>query len=607
MNDAHPGFSDLYQRLNGTAYLIPRREPFFLNPSNSTGDIIYQLTGFTGSSAHILVTSERIFLYVDSRYTQQAQTESPKCTVVTCWDVLSALPDALTPGTHLILSPWAYSALDMQRYIAAAKTQSWSIVQDHERLLDHLFDLQSVPTCQTIYSLDCGFSFQEKCQAVFTNPDEHAWLLCKATDISWLTNLRGRDHVYAPFFDAFLFVTKTKDALSGSLSFSGNLFIEKIRPIKALSPDISIMDWSTLGMQQNRGQATDETRETAPECATDTSTPPSTQSSTHPLDQPLIYDPKTTPSGLVRDSWIAGSFAPLERCRSIKNPWEQHHMVQAHISDGVALTRFLHWVSQWNAQSKETEWSAAEQLATFRSEQQAYKGPSFKTISAMGANSAMMHYTPSPDACAVLREGVYLVDSGGQYHFGTTDVTRTLWLGNPLASSLKLKQGYTQVLQGHIHLSQMIFPKNTNGMQLDAIARSFLWQKGLDYAHSTGHGVGCFAHVHEAPPVISTRSPLDPIQENMIFSIEPGYYEENWGGIRLENLVMVVPHKDHRELLSLQPLTLAPFDRNLILSDNLSKAHRDWLNAYHQKVYNTLVNLLPLETQKWLWVQTRPL
>jgi Xaa-Pro aminopeptidase len=198
-----------------------------------------------------------------------------------------------------------------------------------------------------------------------------------------------------------------------------------------------------------------------------------------------------------------------------------------------------------------------------------------------------------------------LIDSGGQYHFGTTDVTRTLWLGEKNRASLLHKQRYTQVLQGHIHLSQMIFPEGTNGMQLDAIARSFLWQKGLDYGHSTGHGVGCFAHVHEAPPIIASRAPQDPIKEHMIFSIEPGFYQEDWGGIRLENLVLVVRHDAQR--LRLTPLTLAPFDRTLILRYELSPEHCRWLNQYHDRVYRTLAPMLDPWEERWLKEQTQSL
>ena len=239
----------------------------------------------------------------------------------------------------------------------------------------------------------------------------------------------------------------------------------------------------------------------------------------------------------------------------------------------------------------------------------------------------MMHYTPSCLQSDPLTSGIYLVDSGGQYFYGTTDVTRTVWLGSDYPSQ-SWKQKYTAVLQGHIHLSSMIFPYGTTGCQLDAVARSFLWQKGWDYAHSTGHGVSCFGPVHEMPPTIAARATHGHIQENMVFSVEPGYYQAGLGGIRLENLVRVMEkerkkpvaksqdtvrvavqqaEQDRDRLLHLKPLTLAPFDHRLIDIDALSYDHKLWLNRYHQQVYDALGSQLPEETRAWLYAQTRPL
>ena len=620
MTYSAPWFSAICTQFNGTAYLIPRQEPFFLNPSQATNDTIYHLTGFTGSRATILVTWEKIFLYVDSRYTLQGEKQCPECTIITCSDPIHALHQQLVKGTRLILSPWVFSAHTMKILKERAFINEWDLVLDHDGIADRLICPQPLMSRNEIVPMEGQASFQEKCQKIFTEPHHNHWIVCKASDVAWLSNLRGSDHVYAPFFHAYLIVTRKNN------HFSGILYATMPRSFGVLDPDLRIENFENLqrlraGSFESPGkgsrdmllQGQEESMASEPPCIR----PPCFYEVKNLLDQPMVYDPHQTPGALVGPSWIPGSFSHLENGRSIKTQWETHHMTQSHVSDGVAVTQFLHWLSQlsdtpsevpaslvppgaWN----ETEWSAAEQLARFRSQGGAYRGPSFPTISAMGANSAMTHYTPSPTDSAPLEGGLYLVDSGGQYHFGTTDVTRTVWLGKG-QPPLKFKEMYTQVLQGHIHLSQMIFPMGTNGMQLDAIARSFLWQKGLDYAHSTGHGVGCFASVHEFPPSLAQRGSLEPIAENMVFSVEPGYYEENWGGIRLENLVLVAHHSE--KLLRLQPLTMAPFDRNLILVDRLSYEHRIWLNDYHEQVQNTLLPGLSALAQAWLTEQTQPL
>jgi Xaa-Pro aminopeptidase len=606
-------FTDICAQLGGDAYVITRRDPFFLNPSDGTKDAIYRLTGFTGSSATVLVTREKTFLYVDSRYTLQAESQAPDCTIITCAQPLHALAEHLVCGQKLMVCPWSWSAQEMTLYQTNAANHGWSLILDKDCVIDALIGPIPLVSRSTIQSMDTHLpSFQEKCAAIFTHQDQAHWLLCKGSDIAWLTNLRANDHDYAPFIEGYLWVSRTQ------YGFSGILYTAMPRFMHAIDPALRIENFDHLNvLPHNRWKESEPCTESLHDHGNDKACSSDAGGQNSVIkEQPLenfchldcvVYDPRYTPSGLVRPTWIPSRdfLNALSCCRSIKTPWEIHHMQQSHISDGVALTKFLYWLEKRTPLGDENEWSAAEQLAIFRSMGASYKGPSFPTISAMGANSAMIHYNPERTNSSSLTTGLYLVDSGGQYHFGTTDVTRTLWIGAKNRASLKHKQRYTQVLQAHIHLSQMIFPEGTNGMQLDAIARSFLWQKGWDYAHSTGHGVGCFAHVHESPPAVAPRAPQDAIKEHMIFSIEPGYYEEGWGGIRLENLVLVVRHDADR--LRLQPLTLAPFDRTLISRYDLSPEHCRWLNQYHLHVYQTLAPLLDPWEEAWLKDQTQPL
>jgi Xaa-Pro aminopeptidase len=605
-------YEHVLNKLGGDAYCVPRRTAFFLNPSPRKDDILYHLTGFTGSSAYVLIKRDGLFLYVDSRYTLQAQQECPQCTVITCNNPLQALPNQCPTGTRLMVSPWTYSHFELSQYAEVARIQGWTLVYDQHQNLDSVIKTESIPSNSPIYAIPNTVSFQEKCRSVLTNLDQKYWLICSAADISWLTNLRSSDHDDVPFFDGYLLIRRNDQASSTQPAyFSGTLYTSMPRSIEGLDPDIHVHDFKSLNLLSRQPS-------TAPEAE-------------HPLDQEITYDPKKTPKGLVRTHWVADALAQLEKSRSIKNAWELSHITQAHILDGVALTQFLHWLSQIDDacldHGLETEWSACEKLKSFRQHHASYKGHSFPTISAMGPNSAMMHYTPSCLQSDPLTSGIYLIDSGGQYFYGTTDVTRTVWLGSKNPSK-SWQQKYTAVLQGHIHLSTMIFPYGTTGCQLDAVARSFLWQKGWDYAHSTGHGVSCFGPVHEMPPSISARETHSAITNDMIFSVEPGYYQAGLGGIRLENVVRVMekdskkslvktPHTGQEEgqeavqyrdrLLNLKPLTLAPFDRRLMDVDALSYDHKLWLNQYHKHVYDALGSQLPKETRAWLYEQTRPL
>lgn len=603
-----PQYQHVLHELGGDAYGIPRRTAFFLNPSPRKDDILYHLTGFTGSSAYGLMKRDGLFLYVDSRYTLQAKEECPECTVITCDNPLQELHNQCPTGTRLIVSPWTHSHFELSRYAETARMQGWTLIDDQHQALDSVIKKETIPSNSPIYAIPNTLSFQEKCRSVLTNQNQKYWLICSAADIAWLTNLRSSDHDYVPFFDGYLLITRNESSHQGG-DFLGKLYTSMPRSIEGLDPNIQVHDFKSLNLLGHE-------QSTAP-------------AAENPLDQDITYDPKKTPKGLVRRHWIADALEQIAKNRSIKNPWELSHITQAHILDGVALTQFLHWLSQIDDarldQGLETEWSACKMLETFRQKHASYKGHSFPTISAMGTNSAMMHYTPSCLQSDPLTSGIYLVDSGGQYFYGTTDVTRTVWLGTDHPSKI-WQQKYTAVLQGHIHLSSMIFPYGTTGCQLDTIARSFLWQKGWDYAHSTGHGVSCFGSVHEMPPIISARATHGNIQENMIFSVEPGYYRAGLGGIRLENLVRVMDHKkpvaktqdavpdavqhtvqEENRLLYLKPLTLAPFDRRLMDVDALSYDHKLWLNQYHKQVYDALGSQLPEETRAWLYAQTRPL
>jgi len=290
----------------------------------------------------------------------------------------------------------------------------------------------------------------------------------------------------------------------------------------------------------------------------------------------------------------------------VKNPVEREGTRIAHRRDGAALTRFLAWFEREAATGKLTEIAAAEKLEDFRRETNALADLSFPTISAFGPNAAMPHYRVIRDSNRHIDQGIYLVDSGAQYNDGTTDVTRTIAVGTPTP---EMRDRNTRVLKGHIAIARAVFPKGTSGAQIDAFARQYLWQAGLDFDHGTGHGVGSYLSVHEGPQRISKLGNT-PLQAGMILSNEPGYYKEGAYGIRIENLVLVEEREiagGERPMLGFETLTLAPIDLALIERSLLTSEEAAWLNAYHARVRETLGEQMDAETARWLDQATRPI
>jgi Xaa-Pro aminopeptidase len=311
---------------------------------------------------------------------------------------------------------------------------------------------------------------------------------------------------------------------------------------------------------------------------------------------------------------LAAAGAPIHRAadpcmlpKACKNPVELAGTREAHRRDGAAVTRFLAWLAREAATGGLKEIAASDRLEAFRKEGRYFRDLSFPTISGAGSNGAIVHYRASPETEKTLAPGtLYLLDSGAQYLDGTTDITRTIAIGEP---SGEMRENFTRVLKGHIALATARFPKGTTGTQLDGFARRALWQVGLDYDHGTGHGVGSYLSVHEGPQRISKAPNAQPLLPGMIVSNEPGYYKTGAYGIRIENLVVVQPadgpkRDESRELFCFETITLAPIDRNLVARDLLDRDEAAWLDAYHERVRATIGPLVDAETRGWLEAAT---
>ena len=413
-----------------------------------------------------------------------------------------------------------------------------------------------------------------------------AILITSLDRIAWLLNVRGADIDYNPFVisyflltldDAFWFVRK--DAFEEPDSETADSFLE-------LGADgISICDYADIEfvLSSLKGNGVDR-------ICVDPSA----------LNLTLWRALKQTDDALE----IVPCPSPVALRKAVKNSVEVDGMREAHLEDGLVMEQFLYWVERHAGEVN--EWEAACELGRLRTAIPGYRGDSFETISAYGPSAALPHYvTPKTGSALLEARGLYLVDSGGQYLFGTTDITRTVPLGpcTPLE-----REDYTLVLKGHIGLAMAVFPRGTAGCQIDALAREPLWRHKRNFGHGTGHGVGFFLGVHEGPHDIRQNFNTQPLEPGMITSDEPGVYREGMHGIRHENLLLVRPVGDNEfgSFLGFETLTLCHFDTSCLEVSLLTADEREWLNAYNQRVYNTLSSRLPVEVSAWLREKTMP-
>jgi Xaa-Pro aminopeptidase len=416
-------------------------------------------------------------------------------------------------------------------------------------------------------------------------------LLTSLDEIAWMLNVRGSDIDYNPLVISYLLVSQD----------SVKWFVKKSVSEMELDPD-TLDSFRELEMDD----VTVEDYDAVFFAVSDFSQ--------ERMPVRLFVDPSTLNHhlyGCIRDSYpsenIVFGTSPVILKKAVKTDSEIENLRQTYIDDGVAMECFLHWLDEEVSSGREvSEWEASEKLTAFRSEIPGYRGNSFENISAYGPGAALPHYSTPREGSAVIRpRGLYLVDSGGQYLTGTTDITRTVPMGpcTPLE-----KEDYTLVLKGMIDLSMAVFPVGTAGCQIDALARMPLWRAKRNFGHGTGHGIGYYLCVHEGPQSIRYQYNPQPLLPGMVTSNEPGLYREGMHGIRHENIVLCkdAGKSEFGEWLEFETLTCCHFDTSAIDPDLLDKEETAWLNAYNDKVYRTLAPLLPPRTAAWLRDRTMP-
>ena len=555
---------------NIDGYIIPKNDEFFGEYVSPEKERLKYLTGFSGSAGQSLVLKKQAFLFVDGRYTLQAQKEVRKGFKVI--QIHKTIPsDILRKNKQKLrigFDPRIYSLASL---INLYKTENVKLIPIKKNLIDKIWPNKPKLKFNKFFILKtqyAGKSFKNKINLIckiLKRKKLKNLLVTAPENVAWTLNIRGKDNSYSPIpnCNAIVNYKKKITLIVENKKISKNFKSQFGKVVKYVNPTDITAHFNSLDKKQN-----------------------------------FLID-KFTCSYFYREK-IAERFKYIEETdpifflKSKKNIVEINNTIKSHIADGTALTKFIYWIKNNINKIKISELSAQKKLEQFRKKNKNYVSPSFNTISGSGPNGAIVHYRANSKTNRTIKtKDVYLCDSGGQYHYGTTDVTRTICFSK---QSQKIKNIFTKVLKGHIGVATYKLKKNTTGKKLDIVARSALKKAGLDYAHGTGHGVGYFLNVHEGPQAISKINNIK-LEEGMILSNEPGYYETNKFGIRLENLVFI---KKYKKKLRFENLTFAPIEKDLINFKLLNKEEKKYLNEYHKKIYMILGSYLNKDEKSWL-------
>ena len=583
-------FREELARRKLTGFVVPRadqQQNEYVPPSDER---LAWLTGFTGSAGLAVVLASEAALFVDGRYTLQAakQVDGKAWAVESLVDPPpeSWLSQHLKSGHRLGYDPWLHTSAAAERLAAACAKAGAELVPVSSNPVDAIWTERPAPPLAqvSVHGLRlAGEAEADKLSRIrgeINKLGTDALVLSDSHAVAWTFNIRGADVAHTPLPLSYALVPKDG------------------------RPTIFIDHRKLSNSTRDHLEQSADVRE--PDALTSDLIALSKHGATIALDSATAADALNR---LIIDAGgkvVRGS-DPVSLLKAVKNSTEIEGTRAAHRRDAVALARFLAFIDREAPNGRLTEIDAVEALETFRRDTGALKDVSFPTISGTGPNGAIVHYRVTRKSNRRIQPGdLLLIDSGAQYEDGTTDVTRTMAVGEPTA---EMRDRFTRVLRGHIAIARAVFPDGTTGTQLDSFARQFLWQAGLDFEHGTGHGVGSYLSVHEGPARISKLG-TTPLKRGMILSNEPGYYKTDGYGIRIENLELVVAadiEGAEKPVNGFETLTLAPIDRRLIEVSVLSPAEIDWLNAYHARVAGEVRGKLDDTTKAWLDAATAPL
>ncbi|XP_078477739.1 xaa-Pro aminopeptidase 2 [Lampetra planeri] len=586
--------------LNISAYIVPGTDAHLSEYIAPRDARMAFMTGFTGSAGTAIVTQTKATLWTDSRYWVQAERQ------LDCnWElkkdvsvsrVAEWLISEVPPGGEIGFDPFLFSLKTQEDYSISLESSNRSLKSLPGNLVDQVWIARPpVPPHNPTRLPERVIqrSWQTKVEDIRAQMRENpygptALLLSALDETAWLFNLRGNDIPYNPFFYSYTLLTMDEirlflhqDRVTDELRMYLNASCDGSLCVKLKSYD-SVLDELNKYVRQPGVKVWIGTEYT----------------------NYALYEVITP-----QDKLMTSSYSPVLMTKAVKDETEQRVLREAHVRDAVAVIQLLMWLENSVPEGKETELTAAAYVNKCRSKQVDSKGPSFETISASGPNAAVVHYSPTEETNRRLTvDEMYLVDSGGQYLDGTTDITRTVHWGTPTAMQ---KEAFTRVLMGNIELSRTVFPAGTRGVNLEMLGRRALWELGLNYGHGTGHGVGNYFGVHEWPCWLPGQQ--HSFQEGMFTSIEPGYYKDNDFGIRTEDVVVTVPAhtKYGHNYLTFDTVSLVPYDRKLIDTSLLSSVQLQWLNQYYETIRRLVgPELLRQELhdeREWMLRHTEPL
>jgi Xaa-Pro aminopeptidase len=571
--------------------IVPRADRYQNEYVPPCAEQLAWLTGFTGSAGVAIVLAERAAIFVDGRYMVQVREEIDTAAFTvehlvehppTQW-----IEDNLKPGAKLGYSPWLHTVDGAERLGKACAAAQASLVALDDDPFNTIWADRPQPPLGAIVPHDLRYAGEDagtklaRVRGEIEKFHADALVVSDPQAVSWLFNIRGSDVPHTPVALAFALVPKdARPAFYVDGRKLGDDIRHRLEELAELRANEDFeRDLAALGKAQRA----------------------------------VRLDPAACPEAIARliadnGGKVLRGGDPIAPMKAVKNAAEIAGARAAQLRDGMAVTRFLAWFDGEAPHGKLTEIDAVEAMESFRRDTGLLKDISFPTIAGAGADGAIVHYRVTRRSNRrIAPGGPFLIDSGGQYEDGTTDITRTIAVGTPDAG---MRRNFTLVLKGHIAIARAVFPDGTTGAQLDTLARQFLWQAGLDFDHGTGHGVGSYLSVHEGPARISKLGGA-PLKRGMILSNEPGYYRTGGYGIRIENLILVseaAPVADaEKPLNAFETLTLAPIDARLIDTSLMNPDETAWLDAYHARVRDALAPLLDAPARKWLISATAPL
>ena len=557
-------------------YVLSTNDENLLEYTPNQNRRLQWLTNFSGSNGIALISKKKNIFFTDGRYILQAKKEiDSKFEIIDLQkETFFSYLQSNIKNKKILIDFRIFNINFVKKLKRVAKSNLIKIYHDKKNIIDRIWERKVKVNQKLCFFLEKKISGEDtfsKKEQIFNKNSYDYIILTSSESICWLMNLRGFDLENTPI--VFSRAILNKDSIKLFLDLNNFPPEKKVNGVQTLC--FKEFESEILKLPKNKKIALD--------------------SSSSFFYYELMKSSGIKPN-LIED--------PCINIRCQKNEIEIKHSVHFHILDGVSLVKFFYWLEKEKLSTKLDELYVSKKLEDFRKKNKNYFSPSFPTISAVGRNASIIHYNPLQNNKRLISGQLYLCDSGAQYLGATTDVTRTIYIGGRKPKKEYILN-YTRVLKGHIDLAMIKFPKGTRGYQIDSLARYSLWQNGLDYNHGTGHGVGSFLGVHEGPQSISKINKSE-LKAGMILSNEPGYYKTDCYGIRIENLLLIVPSR-HKGFLEFRNLTLYPYEKQLIDLDLLTNVQKIYINRYHEQVYNKLKRYLKQNEKSWLLKKTEHL